>query len=451
MMPGRWRSILIGMLLLASVAEFCVRGPLRLVRGMGWNDFLSPYIQAKAWVHGQDPYSPQSLIAFWPSDNQRPPWIATEAAKGTLEVWGVPTPYPLSSFVELSPFTALPWSLALWLWTSISIAAVVVASLALLSMCGCNWFDLRSQLFLTAVFALAPLHTGLATGNPAVLSVGLMIGSVWGMRTSREKLAGVLLAIAVCLKPTIAAGLLLYYLVRRQWKIAGIACAVAMIVGLAGIARLALAGVPWLPSYLENTRRIFAPGSLADFTQAGRVRFNLINAQVFFGGFFRSATVANFLSRFLATALLAYWIWLCYRRRGRSELLEISAVCVLSLIAVYHRFYDAALLIWPLAWSLLVVRRRSTAIVTLVAVAPFFVPGPVLLAGLADSGRISSSITNGWWWNTIVLSHESWDLMVLAFLLLYFMGREFRESSQSRESSQWHESAQLPSEVEESC
>jgi hypothetical protein len=433
----RWRAILIAVFLFAMMAEFSVRGPLRLLRGgMGWNDFLSPYIQSNAWVHGQDPYSPKSLVTFWPRGNSRPPWVDTEAANGTLETKrGIPSPYPLTSLVMVSPFTALSWPIALSLWTAISVAGVVLAALALISLCGCSLADPRSQLFVCALFALAPLHTGLATANPAILAVSLAVGSFWAARTGKDESAGVLLALAVCLKPTVAGGVLLYYLIRGRWRLVAISCAVAAAIGAFGVSRLALAGVHWIPSYFENARRIFTIGSVDDFSQADRLRFNMINAQVFFGSLFENASAAALLSQFLGVALFTCWVWLCYRRRTRLELLEISAVSILSLTAVYHRFYDAALLIWPLAWSLLLVGKRSITILTLALIAPFFVPGPILLASLAQSGRIPPAFTNGWWWNAIALPHEAWDLILLACLLLCWMGRESLENRERRDQT----------------
>ena len=416
----RLRSIVVAMLLLASVSEFSVRGPARLVQSLGWNDFLSPYIQAKAWVQGKNPYSAQSLVSLWPTDNQRPIWVDTEAADRTLEMKrGMPTPYPISSLVVLSPFTLLSWSVALWLWILITIAAVVVAPFALLSICGCSLFDLRSQFFLAAVFALAPLHTGLGTANPAMLAVSLMVMTVWADRSGFGKTAGVLLAIAVCLKPTVAGGLLLYYLIRRQRRVAIVACVVAAMIATVGVSRLVFAGVPWLPSYFENTQRIFAPGSLADFTRPDPVRFNMINAQVLFYSLLGNASLANLLSRLLGALLLGWWLWLCFWRSAASELLEISAVSIVSLISVYHRSYDSALLIWVLAWSILLVKKRSTLVISLVAILPFLLPGPTLLSELARAGRIPPTISNGWWWNNVVMPHEIWALIFLAIFLLY--------------------------------
>lgn len=428
MTSKRWLGVLIAALVFASGAEFWIRGPLRAAHATGWNDFLSPYIQAKAWVHGDDPYSPQSLISNWPPGNQRPRFVDTDAALGLLEMKrGIPTPYPLSSLVVLSPFTVLPWSLAVAIWIVISTGAAVLSPFALISICRRGLADWRAQIFLVVVFAFTPLHTGLGTVNPAMLAVSLTVATVWAERRGKPNLAGLLLAVAVCLKPTVAGGLLLYYLVRRCWRVSSVACAItAMIVGL-GIFRLMLAGVPWFASYLENTRRIFAPGSLADFARPDPIRFNMINAQVLLFNLLGNAPVANRVAQLLGAALLGVWLWLCSRRRTPSELLEISAISVLCLIPVYHRSYDAAVLIWPLAWSLLLVGKRSTTVVTMAAIAPFLVPGPAFLSALASAGRIPAAITNGWWWNTVILPHEIWALIFLAFLLLNFMARGVRE------------------------
>jgi len=401
-----------------------------LLHGMGWNDFLSPYIQSKAWVYGADPYGAQSLIHFWPTDSQRPPFVDSEAAAGVLEAKrGIPSPYPVSSLVVLSPFSFLPWHIALITWMLVSVATVVLSALALLSICGYGIGDVRARLFLAVVLALAPLHTGIGTANPALPVVSLTVGTVWAERKGRNKTAGILLAIAVCLKPTVAGALLFYYLVRRRWMVLGIACTVTAVIALLGISRLGLAGVPWLASYGESTRRMFSPGSLDDFTRADSIRFNMINAQVFFYSLLKSAPIADRLARALGASLLGMWIWLCCRRHRTAELLEISAISVLSLISVYHRFYDAGLLIWPLAWGLLLAKKPCIQIAVLAMIAPFLLPGPALLGDWALAGRIPSGITESWWWNGIVLSHEVWDLILLAILLLYWLAREPADAS----------------------
>jgi hypothetical protein len=425
---SRWRKILILILLLASTVEFWVRGPSRMFRASEWNDLLSPYIQAKAWAHGGDPYNAQTLVAQWPADDPRPVWVDRDAAQGMLEKKrGIPTPYPLTSLVLLSPLTLLRWTLAMRLWIVLSIGAALGAGLGLIFICDASLSEPRSQIFLAAVLALAPLHTGLATANPAILSAGLGVFAVAAARCERTALAGVLLAAAVCLKPTLGAGLLVYYL-AREWRVVAIAGGLAGFMELIGIWRCAEAGLPWLASYIANTHRIFARGSLADFTRTDPVGFNLVNGQLFFSNLLHSAEAANLLSWLLCFTLALCWIYLA-RRRGSSEILPISAISILTLIPIYHRFYDAVLLIWPLAWSMFLVRNRRVQAATLIMIAPFLVPGAVFLATLTQAGRIPTALSSQWWWTTLVLSHEAWDLILLSVVLLCFLAVENRQPS----------------------
>ena len=437
-LQGKWPRVVIALLLLASAGEFVMRGPVRLLRhGTTWNDFLSPYIQAKAWVHGSDPYRPQSLISFWPPDNERPPWVDDEASSGRLErKRGMPSPYPLPSLVIMAALTALPWTTAVTVWTVLSTVAVLLAVLALLSISGCRLTELRSQLFVAAALALAPLHTGLGTANPAILAVSLAVLSHWAACNSQEKTAGFLLAIAICLKPTVAGGLLVYYLVRRRWRLAAITCLVAALITGIGAARLAMVGAHWWASYAENTRRMFSTGSVNDFTSSARLRFDMINVQILLGDFVNSSIVVNVVSRLLAAGLLVLWFWGCLKHRSQTGLLEISAVLVLSMVGVYHRFYDAALLIWPLAWSILLVKRTWITGLTLAAVAPFFIPGQAMLAEFTRSGEVSTSVTRSWWWNGIILPHQAWVLLLLTVLLLIFMVGTLPEGAPSEEPVQ---------------
>ena len=421
-MGTKWRSLVIVVLLLAAAGEFILRGPLRALREPGWNDFLSPYIQARAWIHGNDPYSTRSVISLWPSDNRRPTWVVPEAASGVLEVRrGIPSPYPITTLVVISPFTVFPWTIALSVWIALSVTSVVLSAFGRLSICDCRIGDHRSQLFVIALFALAPLHTGLGTANPAILAVSLTVLTVWAAQRDKKITAGLLLALALCLKPTVAGGLLLYYLVRRQWKAVGVTCGIAAIVAALGVSRLAFAGTPWIASYIASTQRMFSTGSLDDFTGADAIRFNMVNAQVLFYAILRSAPLADHLAKLVGVGFLGCWLWLSHQRRTASGLLEISAISVLSLIPLYHRFYDASLLIWPLAWVLLRLQKRSTIFLVLLAIAPFLVPGAVLLSETAT--RLSSRVTSSWWWNTLLLPHEVWALILLTVLILYWMAR----------------------------
>src|ERR1700736_1609801 len=97
---ARWTVLCLSLLLMAG-AEFIVRGPVRAVRtATQFNDFLSPYIQANAWIRGLDPYSPQILLKLWPAQAPHFSFLPKEVATGTLVAnRGIPTAYPITALV----------------------------------------------------------------------------------------------------------------------------------------------------------------------------------------------------------------------------------------------------------------------------------------------------------------------------------------------------------------
>jgi len=421
---------MVTLVLLISGAEFVGRGPARYLReSQNWNDFLSPYIQSDAWRHGRDPYSSRELIRAWPIEIPRPAFVDRDAAEGTLQKKrGIPTPYPLTALVVLSPFTTLRWKAAELLWSTLSIVLVSATFFALLALYNHGRLDVRGQLFLAAGLLLAPIHTGLATANPAMLAIGLSALALWATQSGKPWAAGVLLGLAVCIKPPIGACLLLYTCLRRDWKL--VATAVALVSGamLLGVWRMYVAGVPWLSSYLDCSRHIFERGSLADFTSGDPVRFNMVDLRILVYALFGNAPLAQALPLLCGAVLLAAWYY-GITIDGKASGLDLSTLFSLSLLPIYHRFYDAALLVWPVCWTILAASQKTIRTIAIILIMPFFVPGGVLLQGLAERGYIPVSIADRWWWQAIVLPHENWSLLLLCFLLIYSMHTNRSQSS----------------------
>ena len=427
------KLFLLFVMLLAGV-DFLVRGPLRGIKNVEWNDFISLYIQSRLWVNGVDPYSMPDFFVEWPVGLARPRFVSQEAADGTLIAKrGVPSPYPLTSFVVLAPLSLLPWPLARAVWIVLNVIAFGLTLGMLASLAAAKWTESRTQIFLAMGLALAPFHTGFATLNPTVLVVGLSVGAVWAATRGRQMAAGILLGIAVCVKPQLGLCFLLYYLVRRRWNVAAIACGWTAAVALIAICRLAVSSVPWLSTYLENSRRVFAPGAINDFTRSNPVWYNMINLQVLFWQMARNVSFANWLAASAGIVLLGFWLWLI-RHDSSCQLLEVSALVVLSLLPMYHRFYDAALLIWPLGWSLLILKRqyRNLVLLIIACIIPFLLPGAALLDQLAEKGRVPSRIVHHWSWDALIVSHQVWMVLILCTVLLAALGKFPRGFSDPR-------------------
>ena len=194
---------LLVLLVLLAASEVGVRGPLRFFRAADFNDFLSPYVQSRALIQGLDPYSPEVLVRLWPvTGPHRLEFLAKDLADGTLiEKRGIPTAYPLTALFLLAPLAMLPWPIAHLAWLAITTALTLGVIGSLLSLVTREAGDWRAYVFVAFALALAPLHTGFAAGSVVIVTVALC-----GIALAREQadevtLAGILLGVAVGLKP----------------------------------------------------------------------------------------------------------------------------------------------------------------------------------------------------------------------------------------------------------
>jgi len=420
-----WRSLLCLALILAAGAEFVVRGPIRAVQNSTqFNDFLSPYIQADAWTRGLDPYGPQTLLKLWPAQAAHLQFIPREVADGSIIAKrGIPTAYPITSLVLVAPLSWLPWNLAYGLWFAINLALFGVMLSVLVELAGFSYRDIRGGLLIALVLALAPFHTGFVTGNVALVAVELGVVAVWTARQRHDIATAVLLAVSAGLKPQIGLCFLLYYLVRRRWRIFAGAAALLALFAAVGLLRLEVSHTPWFGNYLNDNHVLLESGILANFTPVNPMRFGLLNLQVILYSMVGSVGVANHLAELIGVVFLGAWLLIVLQRRIRQDdLLDLSAIAVMSLLPVYHRFYDAVLLVLPLCWVVASYRKaRLPAILALLLMVPFLIPGGTILQTMQTDGHIPSSLAEHWWWDTIVMPHEIWALFLLSLLLLYEM------------------------------
>ncbi len=432
---GNKKTALCLIFLLLAGAEFVVRGPVRAVQtATQFNDFLSPYIQAKALIHGLDPYSPQVLLQLWPAEALQFSFLPKEVAEGTLVAHrGIPTAYPVTALVLLAPFSLLPWKAAYAFWLALSLVLFVVMLRALLGLAGFSYREPRGLLLLAIVFALAPFHTGIVTGNVTLIAVELSVVAIWTARQHREFATATLLAIATGLKPQIGLCFLFYFLWRRRWRMCGVA--LALLAGLAGIGllRLQIGHVSWLSNYLNDNHVLLETGVLGNFTAINPTRFGLINLQVALFPFLGGIRLTNRVAMAMGVGLVLVWLmkmgWPRETSRKESdhrrELLELATIAVISLLPVYHRFYDASMLVLPLCWALVCMRsRRTLSVAALFLMLPFLIPGGTLLETMEADGRIPARLSGHWWWDALVMPHQVWMLLFLAILLLYSMSTQ---------------------------
>jgi hypothetical protein len=411
------------LLVLLAASEFVVRGPVRFLRAADFNDFISPYIQSRALMKGMDPYSPEVLVRLWPVEGvRRPEFLAKDLAEGSLIAKrGIPTAYPLTCLFLLIPMAVLPWPVAHFVWLAVNLCLVLGRIWSLLAMGGFHGNDWRAYVFVAFSLALAPLHTGLAAGSIVIGTVALCGIAIWRHQLENEISAGILFGLAVCLKPQIGLPFLAYYLLRRRWRLFGMAAGIALTTAMLAMARLALSGTPWVQNYRMDNRVLLATGILSDFTERNPIRFSLINLQVLFYAILNHAAAANILALAVSATLFGIWVVLVLRSEPQDVLLPLSTIAVLSLFPVYHRLYDAFLLIFSLCWSLREFSgpERRFARGAFLLMLPFLAPGGSVLEQLQFRGQIPGAIAHSWYWMCIVMPHQIWFLLCLSLLLLW--------------------------------
>jgi hypothetical protein len=373
-----------------------------------------------------DPYSAENFLKFWPVEKPMFNFVAKDATDGSLVVKrGVPSPYPPTAFVVLAPLALTSWKTAEFLWITLSLLAMACVVGVLVSISDTTWRDQKAWLFAAFALALEPFHTGLATQNPVLLVIGLCTASMWAERNSRLILAAILLAIAICLKPQIGLCFLLLFVVRKSWRVASVAGSTALLTSLLAVTRLSIAGSAWLGSYLENSRKIFQPGAINDFTPLNPVWFHMVNLQVVLYPLLGGIRPANLFAVVCGAVLTGLWLWKELRKGSQQPcLLSLSTLAVISLLPVYHRSYDAAVVVFFLAW-LILYQQRSDWLVRpgLILMAVFLSPGGVFVEQLAMRAHVPAEVVSSAAWRVLVVSHQTWALLFLAVLLLWSMFR----------------------------
>jgi len=424
---GRLR-IFVWILLLLAFTEFVMRGPVRYLREpASWNDLSQSYTASKLWLRGKNPCDPRNFVALW-----------LQEGRSRLQVSDIRTHLapPPGSLVVMAPIAAFPWPVARILWSTVLLAAFGLTVWALAVVGGFRRDELRTLLFVAACFALAPFQTGMANGNSTILLVGACSVAIWAARNERDVTAGILFGIACSLKPQTAAFLVLYYLVKQRWRVFGAAVACTLGLVLLAAVYLQFHGVSWIHDYLNNARGFLTANKIDDFSSANPIRFTLINLQVPFFAITGRSALANLLALGAGILLLCFWLyWAVQRRQPVLDLLCLGTASVIGLLPVYHRFYDAALLVVPLSWIMapLAAKSKTRAQVALLLMAPFLVPGAAVLQQLASSGHIPDAVAQSWGWNAIVMPHETWAMLLLCLVLLYEMHRESGNKNSERE------------------
>jgi hypothetical protein len=124
------------------------------------------------------------------------------------------------------------------------------------------------------------------------------------------------------------------------------------------------------------------------------------------------------------------FVWLRRGRDAHPDLLTLAMVSVLTLLVTYHRYYDAVLLVIPMAWAASALSGPSarSGFVVLLLCGGFLLPVQNLILPwfLSRTELIPTVVTSNPIWNAGVLAQNTWMLVAMGVVLLLEADRERR-------------------------
>jgi hypothetical protein len=321
------------------------------------------------------------------------------------------------------------------IWAALDLGMMVAIIFALPMLAGVRWTDPRAAALAAGVIALGPLRNGAMGGQLAIVVGGLVALAVVVAQRGRAWTPGVLPAVACALKPPLAGPFVLYDALRRRWWLVVTAGVVAAVILLIGIARLQASGVAWLPELRDNVRAAAAPGAINDATAWSIKRFEMIHLSVLLHAFSDNRRIVAALNIALVGAvagLFARTVWL--RRRDGDErraLAELALVSVCTLLPLYHRWYDAGLLVFVLAWGAAAwpTRWRTEACAAALAVMASFIVSPALWFVKKLPHAASPPFRYRPRFEQLILPVQVWTLVLLCAMLLYVLHDDDEEQA----------------------
>ena len=183
---------------------------------------------------------------------------------------------------------------------------------------------------------------------------------------------------------------------------------------------------------MDNLALLSGPGGINDPGPLNDDRYSLVNLQYLLQSVGVGGLAADAIT-LVAVAIVA--LTLVSLVRGREldrELLVLSGVAVLTLLVTYHRYYDAVLLVLPIAWGLAMLRTRPVAaIVVLVLCANFLFPFQTALHDLQQRGILPAWASDNPFWQTVLMTQHVWALVLLVGALLWVAWDQSRRDTES--------------------
>jgi len=344
----RMRRIALFWILLSSGISILWGSLLAYDSPGGMTDFRAVYYGARCLIQHRDPYKESEFLRVYQADGGQFPSDPT-----LLRLFRRAMPICINlptSFFLVAPLALLAWEPAHVLWMILVAGCFILAAFLMWELAGNQAPGVT--LFLICI-VLANGETLFSSGNLAGVAVSLCVVAVFCFLQNRFVVVGILcLATSLAMKPQDAGLVWLYFLLvggvyRKRALQTILVTALLSVPALLWVSHIA---PNWMPELHANLSATTSHGDLSDpgptsisMGYADRV----IDLQTVISVFRDDPRIYNPASYLFGGALLLVGAVRTLRSRfsQRSAWLALAAIAALSMLPIYHRGYDAKLLL----------------------------------------------------------------------------------------------------------
>lgn len=341
-------------------------------------DFKVVYFGARCLVQHHDSYNQSELLRVYFAEGGEP---VPEAAKGyrTQMIVANQIYLPTAAMLTL-PFGLLPWPIAHLVWSALTVCGITLA--AVLVWSEANQYDSSAPLYIIS-FLLFNSGVLFAGGNPAGVAVSLCVIAAWCFLGNRFVNLGIAcMAISLAIKPHDTGLIWLFFLLTSgecRKRALNTLLAVALI-GIIALAWIHQISPHWLSELQSNLQAYAVRGSYHDPGPVANKTIGpgmIIDLQTVTSVIRDDPPFYQIAAYLLCAPLLLYWAFLTARSQfSRTRAwFALGAIAPLALLPVYHRPYDAKLLLMAIPMCAILWsrgRRDAWISVALTGIAVFF-------------------------------------------------------------------------------
>ncbi len=335
-------------LVLLGCAVFLLLGiALQVASQIPMGDFKGVYYESRCLIQGRDAYNPTAMEHCYLADGGQFPKSDVEHGDFLNIILTVNLPTTLLLYI---PTALIPWDAVRWIWTAFS-AGIFMLAACLVWKASVDTSPAISGLLTAGCIAGSELY--LILGNPACIVISLCVIAAWCVVQRRFLLLGtVCLAVSLAIKPHDSGFVWLYLLLSGgvNRRIALRALALTLAIAIASVVWVSAVAPGWDHELIRNLAVISSHGGGNDpgpSSIGGHGIGMIISLQTIFSLIWDNSTFYNTATYIICGALLAVWAVKTMRTPVSPKMtwFALAPVSALSMLPVYHRIYDARLLL----------------------------------------------------------------------------------------------------------